>query len=366
MKRFGIDARLYNQTGVGTYVRNLLAFLPDSFKKQVELYVYVMEQDAAQVRKDLPGSIIRPGSFRWHSLQEQSGFLQQLNNDTLDGMHFTYFSYPVFYNRPFIATVHDLTPLYFKTGKASTRNPFTYALKFQAFQFVLSQQIARATHIITPTQTVKQQLIERFPRRAASSITVTYEGVDQAFIKAKPNNNIAADFKKPFFLYVGNFYPHKNVTSLIHAFDRVPEQYELILAGPEDFFATRIRTEIADAGLSQRIRFLSQPEREDLAWLYAHATALVHPSLSEGFGLPLVEAMQFNTPIVASDIPVFRELLRTQYTWFNPRSEKSIAQAITQCIKEKPTPDYSDLRQYYSFQTMAEQTAARYQSVLGI
>ncbi len=366
MKRFGIDARLYNQTGVGTYVRNLLGYLPVSFKKQVELYVYVMEQDAAQVRKDLPGTVIRPGTYRWHSLQEQSGFLQQLNNDKLDGMHFTYFSYPVFYHRPFIATVHDLTPLYFKTGKASTRNPLKYALKFQAFQFVLSQQIARAEHIITPTQTVKQQVMERFPHRSASSIMVTYEGVDRAFINVKPNNKMATTVTQPFFLYVGNFYPHKNVSALIRAFSRVPEPYALVLAGPEDFFAARIRAEIEEGGLTKRIRFLAKPEREDLAWLYANATALVHPSFSEGFGLPLIEAMQFDTPIVASDIPVFRELLRTQYTWFDPRSEKSIAQAIKQCIQEKPSPDYSDLRQYYSFKTMAEQTTALYQSVLGL
>jgi glycosyltransferase involved in cell wall biosynthesis len=366
MKRFGIDARLYNQTGVGTYVRNLLTYLPDAFKKQVELYVYVMEQDAAQVRKDLPGHVIRPGMYRWHSLEEQSGFLYQLNRDKLDGMHFTYFSYPVLYHRPFIATVHDLTPLYFKTGKASTRNPLKYALKFHAFQFVLSQQIARAEHVITPTQTVKQQVMERFPHRSASSITVTYEGVDVAFTKIKPNKEMAKEITNPFFVYVGNFYPHKNVSTLIRAFAHVPEPYELVLAGPEDFFAARIRAEIAEAALMERVRFVSKPEREDLAWLYANATALVHPSFSEGFGLPLVEAMQFDTPIVASDIPVFRELLRTQYTWFDPRSEKSIAQAIKQCIQEKPLPDYSNLKQYYSFQTMAEQTAVLYQSLLGL
>jgi glycosyltransferase involved in cell wall biosynthesis len=366
MKRFGIDARLYNQTGVGTYVRNLLTYLTEEFKKKVELYIYVMEQDAEQVGKDIPGTIIRSGTFRWHSFQEQTGFLQQLNTDRLDGMHFTYFSYPVLYNRPFIATVHDLTPLYFKTGKASTRNPLQYALKFQAFQFVLSRQIVRAHHIITPTQTVKQQVMERFPQRSASDITVTYEGVDKAFVNIKPNKEMVKLVSNPYFLYVGNFYPHKNVSTLIRAFSHVPEPYELVLAGPEDFFAARIRSEIAEAGLSKRIRFLGKPEREDLAWLYANATALVHPSFSEGFGLPLVEAMQFDTPIIASDIPVFRELLRTQYTWFDPRSEKSMSNAMKQCIDTKPSPDYSDLKQYYSFQTMAEQTAAVYQSILGI
>src|SRR3989338_4221188 len=129
MKRIGIDARLYFQTGVGVYLRNFIHYLQNFTPKDVEFYIYVLERDASQI--DFKNSLFikREVQTLWHTLDEQTLFYSVLQKDKLDLMHFTYFSYPVLYNRPFIATVHDITPLNHKTGRASTLSPWLYELK---------------------------------------------------------------------------------------------------------------------------------------------------------------------------------------------------------------------------------------------
>src|SRR3990167_6334567 len=141
MYNMGIDARLFNQTGVGVYLRNLLYYLEKINNRTITFYVYLLPDDFDKVSFKSKNFRKRPVNSRWHTLSEQLGFARALYQDNLDLVHFTYFSYPVLYKKKFIATIHDTTPLFFKTGKASTRNPLLYEIKFRAFQFIISQQL---------------------------------------------------------------------------------------------------------------------------------------------------------------------------------------------------------------------------------
>lgn len=364
MKHIGIDARLYFQTGVGTYLRNFLHFLPKYKPQNTKVSLFVLQEDADYIATKHADCTVVPVTARWHSLGEQLPFYATLMRSNLDLMHFTYFSYPVLYRRPFIATVHDVTPILFKTGKASTKNPLMYNLKHAAFTYVLEEQVKRASAIITPTQTVKNQLIELYGARHKTKIHPYYEGVDFEFTSVEENKKMAEIGKNPFFLYVGNFYPHKNVERLIKAFAAVPEPYTLVLCGPEDYFAKHIVEYISSLHLAQRVVFHPNPKREDLLYCYKNAEALVHPSLSEGFGLPLIEAMQFNLPIIASDIPVFRELLKSSFMPFNPLHEEDIASALREAVELKKKPIYKDILPLYSFDTMTKQICSLYRNVL--
>src|SRR5690606_5366249 len=100
-----------------------------------------LEKDSVQIQFENKQFVKREVHSRWHSLSEQLAFYQVLMRDNLDLMHFTYFSYPVLYRRPFVATIHDVTPLIFKTGKASTLPGFLYEIKHSVFQYVMSQQL---------------------------------------------------------------------------------------------------------------------------------------------------------------------------------------------------------------------------------
>lgn len=363
MKKIGIDARLYSQTGVGTYLKNLIYYLE---KKELEdkiFYIYLMSEDFNKVLITNKNIIKKSVDYRWHTFGEQMGFAVRLYMDNLDLMHFTYFSYPVFYFKKFIATVHDATPLLFKTGKASTKNQFFYQIKHLFFKFILWNQVNRAVKIITPTETVKEQLKNIYGEKISSKITSIYEGVNYQIINSKENKKINKKYYN-FFIYVGNFYPHKNVEKLIEAFSKNKTSSKLLLIGPNDYFSSRILHYINIMKWANKIILVNDSSLQDLVFFYKNARALIHPSLSEGFGLPLIEAAYFNCPIIASNIEVFKELLGNNYLSFDPYSSEDIAEKISQFIEEKPKFDYRNLVKKYSFKKMVEETLKIYQEVL--
>lgn len=364
MKKIGIDVRLYSQTGVGTYLRNFIYELSLLKTEDTTFCLYMLPQDIKKL-PPLPSNFkIRETTSLWHTLSEQIDFLQILNQDNLDLMHFTYFGYPILYKRKFIATIHDLTPLLFKTGKASTRNSIVYAVKHFFFSLILRSQVNNAVSIITPTKTVKDQLIQVYGAQIKDKIFVQHEGVGYELISAKENESLYTRYRKPFFIYVGNFYPHKNVKRLIEAFSKVKSETQLILVGPRDFFAKSIAEHVKQLNMEDRVYIVDNATTSDLVFFYTHAQALIHPSLSEGFGLPIVEAVHFNLPIIASHIPVFRELMGNIYHSFNPYEVSDIQDKISDFLKNPKKSDYKSILKQYSFRTMTQQTLSLYRSAL--
>ncbi|MEK7633325.1 MAG: glycosyltransferase family 1 protein [Patescibacteria group bacterium] len=363
MKKIGIDARLYSQTGVGTYLKNLIYFLEKKELKDKLYYIYLMPNDYKIVSFKNKNLIKRLANYSWHSLNEQFGFVIRLYFDNLDLMHFTYFSYPVFYWKKFVATVHDATPLLFKTGKASTKNQLVYNIKHLFFKIILYCQIKKAVKIITPTNTVKEQLIDIYGERISKKIYSIHEGVNYQIMESKENKELGKKFNN-FFIYVGNFYPHKNVEKLIEAFAKVETSSKLLLIGPNDFFKNRMLQSINRLKQEKKILFIDNQTTEDLIFFYKNARALIHPSLSEGFGLPLIEAAYFNCPIIASNINVFKELLGNSYLSFNPNDTDDIVEKINSFIEKKPKFDYKSLIRNYSFQKMTDETLKIYMNVL--
>lgn len=362
MKKIGIDCRLINQTGIGCYLRNLLHFVPE--ESNFIFYLYLLKKDFPLINFPQKNFIKKEANFLWHSLSEQIGFLKTILADSLDLFHFTYFSYPILYPKKFIATIHDLTPVIFKTGKASTKNIFIYKIKHFFFRQLLSNQIKKARVIITPTKTVKKQILKYHPQIFAKKIIPIYEGVNYELIKAKENAFLQKKYSQPFFIYVGNFYPHKNLDNLIKAFKKINSKNKLILIGPDDFFSEKIIQLINKLNLKKKIFLFKNPTINDLVFFYKKALALIHPSLSEGFGLPLIEAAYFNCPIIASDIPVFNEILEDNYLKFNPKNPIDIAKKITLFLKKKPKYDYSQILKKYSFEKMTQKTIKIYQKLL--
>lgn len=363
MKKIGIDARLYSQTGVGTYLKNLIYYLEKKDLKDELFYLYLLPEDYVNLTFKNKNIIKRMVNYRWHTVGEQVGFAIKLYQDNLDLMHFTYFSYPIFYFRKFIATIHDVTPLLFKTGKASTKNQLVYNIKHLFFRIILWCQVNRAVKIITPTKTVKKQLGETYGEKISKKIIPIYEGVSYQINKEKENKWLAKKYSD-FFIYVGNFYPHKNVEKLTEAFKDINQKYKLILIGPKDYFAGKILRCIGTSKLNKNIILLTNPTLSDLVFFYKNALALIHPSLSEGFGLPLIEAAYFNCSIIASDIEVFRELLGKNYLSFDPNNVDDIAEKINNFIKNKPKFDYQNLIKKYSFNDMTEKTLNIYNEAL--
>lgn len=360
--KIGIDGRLLYQTGIGTYLRNFFYFLDKEKNINDFFYIYLLKKDFGKINFRHKNIIKREANFYWHSLKEQWGFLKTLKKDNLDLMHFTYFSYPVLYDRPFIATIHDTTPLRFKTGKASTKNRLIYEIKHLIFRYVIRSQVNKSLKIITPTLSVKKDLISLFGKNIQDKIIVIGEGINLELIKTKENLSLKKRFFLPFFISIANFYPHKNIERLIYAFSQVNFSGQLVLIGPDNFFAKRLKDLVKKLNLEKKIIFFFNPTVSDLKFFYKNALALINPSLSEGFGLPLVEAGYFSCPVIASNIQVFKEIMKGDYLSFNPYKINEIAYQINYFLVKKPNFNFSYLKKF-SFQKMTKEILKVYQKL---
>lgn len=151
--------------------------------------------------------------------------------------------------------------------------------------------------------------------------------------------------KDSYFLYVGNAYPHKNVELLLQAASIAGVR--VVFVGKDDYFYKR---------LGIKPRTVTDAE---LSVLYKNAAALVFPSLMEGFGLPPLEALENNCPVLVSDIPIFHEILGNAATYFDPNNVQALAKILKQAaIKRLPVD--SGIVKKYSWRKMAEETLKIY------
>jgi glycosyltransferase involved in cell wall biosynthesis len=220
------------------------------------------------------------------------------------------------------------------------------------FRYVLSNQVKNAKHIITPTQYVKDQLGEIYGSQIKEKTKCLYEGVNYEFIDVKENGALIKQFPTSFLLYVGNFFPHKNVERLLNAYKLLQTDVPLVLLGPDNLFASELKKKIAREQISN-VNFYHSSTIEDIIFFYKHARALINPSLSEGFGLPLIEAAYYQVPIIASNLEVFKELFGDEYIAFNPHSEGDIKEKIEDFLKNPVTYQFSRLS-VFSFEKMTD------------
>lgn len=348
--RIGIDVRLQNESGVGRYIRNLVKYLKQIDKKNEYI-------------------LFNP-DVRWHTFKEQIVMPYILLRKKLDLVHFPYFNVPILYPGKFVVTIHDLTIDYFATGKASKLHPILYRVKHLGYKFVLWNAVLRAETIITPTKAVKGEILNKF-EIDPGKLAVTYEGVDEK-LKIE-NSKLKIDIKpRRYFLYVGNAYPHKNIETLLRAFQRLKtHNLKLVLVGEEDYFYQQLKGLVKKMKLDNRVIFTGYVADEELSGLYRNALALVLPSFMEGFGLPAVEAMQSKCLVLASDIPALREVCQNVAVYFNPLDLDDLATKMEEVLKE---PQKLKQRQQeglervskFSWRTMAQKTLKVYEGSTSI
>ncbi len=194
---------------------------------------------------------------------------------------------------------------------------------------VLTAAVVRRTHVLTPSAT-SALAIERAYRVRVSPEHIIPWGVDTSFGMRLPSKPAIGGVFLPdkYYLHVGARRPHKNVATIVRALSLLPEDEHLVLVGSLD---ARFRDPVPDIarslGVNGRLIHFPSVTEEDLLALYAGARAFLYPSLDEGFGLPLLEAMAAGRPVIASDIPVFREVAATAAILVPPLVPKAWADA---------------------------------------
>jgi glycosyltransferase involved in cell wall biosynthesis len=366
--RIGIDARLWSESGVGRYIRNLVNGI-DALENKKPKHEYVIflrkkEYDEVEFKSESLKKV--KADIRWHSVAEQLSLTKIIQKEKVDLMHFPYFSLPLSFKDPFVVTIHDLIIQSHATGKASTLPLPMYLLKQAAYRKVLNHAIFESKKIIVPTNAVMKELVHMYPVEN-SKVTVTYEGADPA-IKSQKESVMFDHLKSiPYFLYVGNAYPHKNLETLIDGFEQFRQnypEYHLVIAGREDFFYKRLKQ---DHKSFQSILFYHEVNDNDLGFLYSYAKGYVTASKAEGFGLQLVESMKIGVPIVCSNISVFRELCDHLAHYFDPEDASELAQ-ILQKITELSANDLKILMKEekkraseFSWDVMVKETVSLYE-----
>jgi len=290
MPRVGIDCRLagLNHAGIGRYISCLVPRVISLLENKADIVLFcATKQQAHELNPNESAWVaIVQTPIKHYSLAEQTQFLAVLRQQSLDVLHVPHFNVPFFYRGKFVVTIHDLLWHEQRGLHVTTLKPIIYWLKYFFYRHVVANTIARAKTIFVPSKTIANQVLKTFSD-AKNKIIVTYEGVSDAFAKPK----FIAQRKKNTLLYVGSLYPHKNIQLVLKLLQRQPEiRLEIVTA--RSAFVTKVKKRIVALGLKNQVIFYISITDQELAKKYQQATALIQPSLSEGFGLTGLEALR--------------------------------------------------------------------------
>lgn len=364
MKTIVIDARELRTT-TGRYVERLLNYLQEVDTDLSHRYMVLLKpKDIDSWTPKSKRFTKVPTRFKAFTFGEQLGFAWQLYKLRAELVHFPMVQQPILYQRKVVTTVQDLTTLRFTNP---SKNRLVFKIKQRVYELVIHISTRKSRAIITPTEFVKDD-IAKFANLNSRKITVTLEAGDSIEAKAEPIPELEG---KQFLMYVGRPTPHKNLDRLIDAFAFMKESrpdLQLVLAGKTDKNFRRHAARVEREAIRDVV-FTGFVTDGQLRWLYENSAAYVFPSLSEGFGLPGLEAMAMGAPVVSSNATCLPEVYGDAAHYFDPYDTENMVKALSDVL-DKP-----ELRKdlvaagkkqaaKYSWRRMAEQTLAVYNSVL--
>ncbi|MFC2163457.1 glycosyltransferase family 4 protein [Acidobacteriota bacterium] len=375
--RIGFDVRpfLKEETGVGIYFKNLL-FALSRLDKDNHYYLFSSSWKDRFSQNKIPQFErlnfrdfkfpVRLINHLWYRLGWPS--LDKFFKTELDLTH-SPTPLPLPTKGKKIVTVYDLFFLDFpELGNREARRHFSHKM---------GDSLKKADGIVTISQFTKDQVLQRFTLDAAK-VHVVHLGVSHDSWTSVTQDEIETVRKRynlppSFILFVGAFEPRKNLIRLLEAVKTVHDTREkipLVLVGRAGQDSTRLVTKIEELNLQEHVVFLGYMEERDLRCVYRLATLFVFPSLREGFGLPLLEAMVSHTPIAASMAPALPEILQNAALFFDPNDPEDIAEKITRLLNDEELQEalIAKGRQRvldFSWDKTAEKTLAIYRAVAG-
>jgi len=408
--RIVIDCRMYGleHAGIGRYVANLVREIKNLAKgplrseasearqrrqkpknKNLEMILLVRSKNFREIEKEIRGSFkVVVCDIPHYSLREQILLPLQLIKLRPDLVHFPHFNVPFFYFGKYVVTIHDLIKHESRGKETTTKTPLLYWLKYCGYRLVFWNAVGRASKILVPSEWVKKELVKEC-HLGPGKIVVTYEGASKKI--QNPNSKFSRgagscsagqipnkilkkyQIKKPFIVYTGSLYPHKNVERLIQSIKLLSNNYKrpisLVIICARSVFWKRILEKIKKMGAENLVNLAGFVPDEEVGVLYQEAVALVQPSLMEGFDLSAVEAMTAGLPVIVSDIPVHREICGQAALYFDPYNPADMADKIKFIVGNEEererlrTLGFGKVKKY-SWQKMAEQTLKVYRSLI--
>ena len=355
--QIGVDACCWgNKRGFGRFTRELLEALIEIDESNE--YLFFIDSETTDLDNIPSGvkKIVAKTEFSQvkaasadgrRSLKDLWAMSREVLKHRVDVFFFpaVYSYFPVLNRTKILLTLHDVI--------ADHHPELIFPNAKSKFFWKLKQKMAirQADLIATVSEYSKKEIIEYF-QLPESSLRIISEAARPVF-KVLPANNgfvsTLADFglglDERFLLYVGGISPHKNLNTLIDAFKLIIDlepnnSLKLVLVGDykdDPFFSAypRLKVQVTDLGLRDKVIFTGFIPDEDLAYLYNAASLLVFPSLEEGFGLPAIEAMACGTPVAASNTGSLPEVLGPVGRFFDPTKSDEMAGMIREVLSDE-------------------------------
>ncbi|MBF0344026.1 MAG: glycosyltransferase family 4 protein [Nitrospirae bacterium] len=328
--KIGINASFLNNkpTGVGVFTQEVMKGLCN-LDKDTTVFSSIQVEGVNEAQMQLTPTHIR-GSLNvvnniGRAVFDNALLRYRLKAAAVEVLFCPIMEFPLTYVLPTVVMVHDLHPLYF---------PEQFGLAGKYFKFSLGMLKRLRYRVVTESNFVKAEVVKTAGLQEELIDVITL-GYDPEFFKPRGIEQQEGflrkhDLKAPFILFVGSLFPYKNVSTLIDAFllikNRVP--HTLVIIGKQDLAAKPL---IKD----KRIVYKSYVERQDIPYFYSYADMLVHPSLFEGFGLNILEAMACGTPVISSNGGSLPEVVGDAGLLFNPKEVTTLATLMLKLIRNQ-------------------------------
>lgn len=334
--KIGLDARnlLPKQTGIGRCVYHLITNLA---KLDNENEYVIIKRTSYQPK------IVDKENFREISIPyDPSSFrscligFNEINNLKLDVYHSFFHFLPgrIQANR-IIVTLHDL--MWIEYPELVFNDFFRQQLIGFYGKIFIKKALENSDSIVAISKHTKDQAIKRY-NISALNIHVIYNGVDRSYFDINASRDLPDEFKNREYIFsIGHTRPYKNIPRVIQAFKRISDEFpeiDLIIVGRGDY-EVRLKKMVSEIEMQSRVIFAGYLPDEIMIPLFKNALFLVFPSLIEGFGLPVIEAMALGCPILASNIPVIEEIGGDAYEKVDPCSVDDIAEGMRRLLSSK-------------------------------
>ena len=336
--RIGFDAKriVHNNTGLGSYARTLVNDLAEIVDAGTELRLYAPDAGNEQLRRQVVVSPHITYCYPQHApikwLWRSHGIVNDLVTDGIDVYHGLSGELPVGISKagiPSVVTIHDLIFM---------RHPEYYdAIDRTIYRWKFRRAIAEADRIIAISECTKRDIMfygDVNPDR----ISLVYQSCN-TFFKLRESEDKLQDVNARYMLppryivSVGTIEERKNIMLVVKALHRLPADLSLVIVGKSTSYGEKVRRYLAENRLSDRVLILEDVSNSDLPAIYQMAEASVYPSRYEGFGIPIIEAIQSGLPVVACTGSCLEEAGGNDSLYVDPDDVYGMADAIAKVLK---------------------------------
>lgn len=334
--KIAVDARMIKMSGIGTYIQNLM-------KNGCYNIALGKKEEINSINKNIQ---VIDFNSPIYGIKEQLNFpYKELKKQKPDVLHVPHYNVPIFYKGKMIVTIHDLTHLILPEFLP---NKFAY---FYA-KIMIWIALKKATKIITVSENTKKDILKMF-KVNPNKIEVIYNGVGKEFVHKQKQEveylyekfNIQKN--KKIIMYVGNLKPHKNLERLLEAYSKIEniDSTQLLLVGKAFANYNVLEEKEKQLGIEKNVIHTGIVSQGELVDLYNLSDLFVFPSLYEGFGIPILEALACGTPVICSDNSSMPEVGGELVQYFNAYDEKQIKECIENNINKKEEIDEEKIKE---------------------